>query len=436
MKPIIKPTKKQDDAWKLLIDNVTKFILFGGGAGGGKSWLICEWELVMCYMYPGTRWFIGREELKRLRGSTLLTFFKVLKHHKIPPYDYKYNGQDNFIEFVNGSRIDLLDLSFQPRDPLYERFGSSEYTGGAIDEGGEINFKAFDVLKSRIGRCLNKEFGLIGKILTTANPKKNWLYNLFYKPWRDKVLPKGYAFIQALAIENKYLDEGYHENLDSITDKVTKERLKYGNWEYDDSEDALMTYDVILDLFSNTFVNGSTEGYITADVARFGSDKAVLIRWEGLRAVEFIVLPLSKTTDIEIKIRTWMMNHKIPRSRVIVDEDGVGGGVVDHIKCTGFRNGSRAVNHKVYQNLKTECFYKLGDMVNAGKIYIGTEKHKEAIIEELEIVKRDKLDSDGKLEIIKKDKMRDLLGRSPDFADALMMRMYPEVRPKRTLIHA
>lgn len=41
-------------------------------------------------------------------------------------------GKDNFIELGNGSRIDLLDLQYQPRDPLYERFGSLEYTGGWI----------------------------------------------------------------------------------------------------------------------------------------------------------------------------------------------------------------------------------------------------------------------------------------------------------------
>jgi len=43
---------------------------------------------------------------------------------------------------------------------------------------------------------------------------------------------------------------------------------------------------------------------------------------------------------------------------------------------------------------------------------------------ELEQVKRDKIDSDGKLQIIPKDKVKELIGRSPDYSDALMMRMY------------
>jgi len=37
-----------------------------GGAGGGKSWWICEKRLVRAYQYPGIKGFIGRKELKRL----------------------------------------------------------------------------------------------------------------------------------------------------------------------------------------------------------------------------------------------------------------------------------------------------------------------------------------------------------------------------------
>lgn len=35
MKPTIKPTIKQEKAWDRLMDDRTRFIIFGGGAGGG-----------------------------------------------------------------------------------------------------------------------------------------------------------------------------------------------------------------------------------------------------------------------------------------------------------------------------------------------------------------------------------------------------------------
>ena len=152
--------EKQEQALKILTDSETREFLYGGAAGGAKSWTGATWLLFMSLLYPGSKWFIGREELKRIRSSTLITFQKVCKEYSIPQSEWRYNGQDNYIQFKNGSRIDMLDLQFKPSDPFYERFGSLEYTGGWIEEGGEINFGAFDVLNTRIGRHLNKEFGL------------------------------------------------------------------------------------------------------------------------------------------------------------------------------------------------------------------------------------------------------------------------------------
>jgi hypothetical protein len=54
---------------------------------------------------------------------------------------------------------------------------------------------------------------------------------------------------------------------------------------------------------------------------------------------------------------------------------------------------------------------------------------KEIIIEELEQIKGEAMDSDQKLRIITKDKIKEIIGRSPDYADTLMMRMWFELKP-------
>jgi len=69
-------------------------------------------------------------------------------------------------------------------------------------------------------------------------------------------------------------------------------------------------------------------------------------------------------------------------------------------------------------------------MVNNSDIFIGVENGQDRMIEELEQVKRDKIDSDGKLTILSKEKVKELLGRSPDYSDALMMRMWFKFRVK------
>ena len=434
----IRVSAKQKEALTYLRDQVTKYLLYGGAAGGGKSYLACMWLVGMAYKYADTRWFVGREELKRLRESTLITMHRLLKDWKIPREDFKYNGADNFFEFYNGSRISLLDLRFLPSDPMFERYGSVEYTGGAIDEGGETNFGAFDVLKTRVGRYNNQKYNILGKILVTANPKKNWLYKTFYLPHKQGILTPEYRFIKAFATENPFLEKGYIDNLDSITDKITKERLKYGNWEYEDSENALINYDRILDVFLNEHVKAGKK-YITADIARFGKDKTVIGLWNGWRLERIIVLEKSSVPECIKMIRQLASVNGIPMSQVVVDEEGIGGGVVDGLSCKGFVNNSKPIEVKGkqcnYNHLKSQCSFMVADIINDAGLYVATneEAEKTMIEEELEQIKSDTLDSDGKMAIIKKEKVKDLLGRSPDYSDMMIMRYYFEL-PHRSKI--
>ena len=61
----IKLTKKQGQAWKLLMDGITNEVLYGGSAGAGKSWLGCLWITTLCLQYPGIRCLIGRTVLQQ-----------------------------------------------------------------------------------------------------------------------------------------------------------------------------------------------------------------------------------------------------------------------------------------------------------------------------------------------------------------------------------
>ena len=64
-----------------------------------------------------------------------------------------------------------------------------------------------------------------------------------------------------------------------------------------------------------------------------------------------------------------------------------------------------------------------GGMSNDGKIWIRVDQNRDVIIEELEQIKKSKEETDEKLRVIKKDEIKDILGRSPDYSDAIMMRM-------------
>lgn len=438
--------EKQEQALKILTDNTTEEFGYGGAAGGAKSWTGAAWLALMAYTFPDTKWFIGREELTRLKSSTYITFQKVCKEYGlVQNVDWKYNGQDHYIQFINGSRIDLLDLKYQPRDPFYERYGSVEYTGGWIEEGGEVNFGAYDTLRSRIGRHNNDKYGILGKLFVTLNPKKNWCHQVFWKPFKAKALPATVKFLQALVTDNPFIDTGYIEKLRAIKDKVRKQRLFYGNFDYDEDENALMDFDSLNDLFTNTPERGAK--YLTIDVARFGKDESRIYLWDGWLVVKRWVLKKKNVVQVSEKVKTVASENKVPMSQTIADDDGVGGGVVDICKCRGFVNGSSALeNPKMhtkenYQDLATQCSYMAATMVNERTIGfaedIGNDtEFVDRFIEEAEQVKKRDADDDKKLKVVKKEDIKEAIGRSPDDWDTFKMRQWFELKPKRRFADA
>jgi hypothetical protein len=430
----MKLTVKQTIALDYLEDNITNEVLFGGGAGGGKTALGCYFQIKRRLKYPETRGLIGRAVLKTLKETTLVSFFQVAKiQGLVANQHYRYNGQSNQIEFFNGSVILLKDLFQYPSDPNFDELGSLEITDSFIDEANQVTDKAKNIVKSRIRFRLD-DYNLIPKQLYTCNPAKNWTYSEFYKPDRDNELELNKKFIQSLVDDNPFISKHYKQNLLTL-DKESKERLLFGNWEYLSDPSSLLDYDKIINSFSNDFVS-SGDKYITCDVARFGSDSTVIGVWSGYRVK---VYRYSKKSIVEVAqiVRQLMAENSVPISNVLLDEDGVGGGAVDILACKGFVNNSSPLENPIsrtkdnFDNLKSQCYFKLAEKINSDEIYIDCPStFKQMIVEELEQIKQKSVDNDAKKGIIPKDKVKQLIGRSPDFSDMLAMRTWFEFKPK------
>jgi hypothetical protein len=369
---------------------------------------------------------MGRSKLDALKKTTLNTFFEVctawqLKANK----DYTFNGSSNIITFYNGSEILLKDLFLYPSDRNFDSLGSLEITGAFIDEANQITEKAKNVVASRLRYKLDKN-KLIPKMLMTCNPAKNWVYSEYYRPAKENTIKPYRKFIQSLVNDNEYISKHYEKQLFEL-DELSKQRLLFGNWEYDATNDSLIQYNSIINLFTQKGITG--DKYITCDVARFGSDKTVIMLWQGLHIENIITLLKSAVNDVVSEVKKLQQDNQVSLNNIIVDEDGVGGGVKDYLRCKGFVNNARPIKGENYQNLKTQCYYKLADKINKAQIGISCNdiNVKNYIIEELEQVRTKDADKDNKLQIKPKDDVKAILGRSPDYSDTLAMRMYYEI---------
>ena len=452
----IKPLPKQHEAWEAFMNPTITDILYGGGAGGGKSYCACQMALVTAYELPGSTTAICRKELTTLMKTTYPTMLEVMRHLEIPASDWRMDGKYNLLEFNNGSKIYLLDVAYKPTDPNFDRFGGLLLTHAFGEEIAEWNKKAWEVLQTRIGRNnifdINGERTEVkGKFFGTANPSQNWVKSVYIDPTRKGTMPTHRKFISALATDNHHLPEAYIQQLQNIEDPVTRQRLLEGNWDYQDSEGVIMKMEHINDIFTNTIIK-ENQKYLVIDPALQGKDTAVFNLWEGLESVKIEQIAKIRGDQLLQKTKDYAIEHKIPYSNILVDAGGgYGAPIIDFMpgvqafvgNTTAFKT-ERMVRHQYipkaqfiqadqapranFKSMKDQCGFKLAEMVTDHKIACSAPGDWSDLVQEMSQVKMYKPDEEGKLRITPKKDIKENIGRSPDLLDTFIMRMWFELR--------
>lgn len=268
---------------------------------------------------------------------------------------------------------------------------------------------------------------------------------------------KSVSFVSGSIYDNEALlkvNPGYLANLLS-QDEQTKAALLHGNWKTVISDNDIYDYSSFLGMFENVIECNNGEKYITADIALKGSNKFIILVWDGFEAIDISVVPKSNGKQVVTEILDLAKKYKVPNNRICYDNDGVGGFVDGFIVgAIPFSNGLPALEvidesgNKIkenYKNRKTQCFYRSGSRVAKGgykiseyvanKMYDDKTTVRQRFMYERKAIKRDKMDDDGKLCIISKEEMKTKLnGDSPDLMDAFMMREWFELSPKFTWV--
>lgn len=453
-------TPQQQVALDLFQDDETTEILFGGSAGGGKSVILGLLAVLRCQRYPGVKEAICRKELKRLSQTTFATLLsKVHPLFGIKQSDF-HMERDGTITYLNGSQIVPLELIYQPSDPDMSTLGSLEFTDVFIDEVGEVAQKAYSVISSRRGRWKNDEYGIIGKLVTTANPSQNFIRNEFYDPYsargggtlqrweHGQVVVNGEhragyrAFVRAGAADNLFLPPNYIETLKSLPPQEYKQ-FYLGDWNYADSDSTLFRSTLLDKAIAYEVSEGDPEkfnSFIGVDVADKGKDKTVytLIR-NGVivtQKVSSVSLgssseqPMSKLLSDELI--EWAQQNGFTPSKaknIAIECNGVGVGIRDMMKTQGWY----ITEYTATGQSRSEGYYDFMLDMDSGSVKIlnhldNGELRKQLAAHTYEM-------ENQKPKVVKKDKIKEALGRSPDNADSAMIANYVRrgsIKTKRT----
>ena len=347
--------------------------------------------------------------------------FKRLRRNLRGTGLYRFNESGLYITCPNGAEI-----HFKTAEKPDNLFGEDVYAA-VFDEAPRARREAWYALRSTLSatEAPCKIIGNFGGI-------SNWVHQLKEKSKND---PK-YEYFRitcwdAVAEGILSLEEVEQARKD-LPVKIFKQL-----YEAEASEDKgqLINNESIKKLFSNTHIEEG-EYYITADIARLGRDKTVVKVWSGLRVIEVVEEDVTRVNESVDLIKGLMYKYNVNLNRTIADEDGVGGGVVDYLGCEGFVNNSKPIDingEKVnFANLKTQCYYRLAELINRNEIYIDCDEEVSTLItEELEWVRLPKEIDTQKISLLNKDEVKKQIGRSPDYSDALMMRMYFLLDPNK-----
>lgn|GEM_PF-1121401 len=333
---------------------------------------------------------------------------------------YTRNKSELTITTPLGSVID-----FKSADNPDNLYGEDVYFA-VFDEFTRAKPEAWYALRSTLSFTKAK-----CKFIGNYKGNSNWGHQLGLKSETD---PENYKYFKITAydaVDAGILDKEEVEQARKDLPAFMFKALYLAEGDIDQSR--LISDNAIANLLTNSFVETGIK-YLTADLAFQGSDLFVIWIWSGLRIIDYRVIEKSTGKEIEDTIKSMAEKHRVPRSNIIYDADGVGLFLAGYLAgAISFKNNEAPFleqNKKVnYKNLKSQCQFKLAEKIENNEIYFECDisEYKSLIFEELECYKNRGLDNEGKIESLRKKEVKEFIGRSPDYTDALMMRMYFEL---------
>ncbi len=199
----------------------------------------------------------------------------------------------------------------------------------------------------------------------------------------------------------------------------------------DQGEDTLIPLSVVEGAVARDFTpspalpnQGEENVVIAVDVARFGSDKSVILRRRGMVVVDIQAYRGLDTMKLAGHVANAIQLHK--PAVVMIDEVGIGAGVVDRLREQGYHVqgvnvGMAAQDSEHYANLRAKGFWDLHNLFLRGDVTIPPDGELVGQLAGL----RYTFNSLGRVVMESKEEVRRRGGASPDKADAMMLAFLP-----------
>jgi hypothetical protein len=235
----------EDGIWR----NRLTVLLFGGAIRGGKTWGGLGAILLLCRLFPGSRWAVVRRSIEDLKRNTMTAsaFYALIPQERLIQRPTSHNSWTAIISNGPGkepSEIVFFSENFNS-DKELNRWKGLEVNGFLLEECNELNelsyFKAVERLGSwkinrtwKLSETMHEVYPAI--ILMTCNPAHNWVKKRIYKPWRARTLSPSIDFIPSTSFDNPHVSEKWRDDKAEILPEATYERFVMGEWDVTEND--------------------------------------------------------------------------------------------------------------------------------------------------------------------------------------------------------
>ena len=235
-----RPTEKQRQFHASEADEV----LYGGAAGGGKSYAICWDAFMRCMKYPGTHAYLFRRTYPEVEMTLVRTMRGI-----VPEALGKYTAGSHEMKFKNGSAAHFCHLQNEGEGLL--KYQGAEIHWLYFDELTHFTTGMYDYLRTRLRA--EKKLGIVPCVRAASNPGgpgHAWVKarfvdstdcgrNILEMPVRSEVLGsvevRRVQYIPALATDNPHITRDYILELEQKP-KALRDALLMGKWDAFDGQ--------------------------------------------------------------------------------------------------------------------------------------------------------------------------------------------------------
>jgi hypothetical protein len=464
-------TPKQVQLMNVVTDGRFRFIGFGGGIRGTKTYGCLAVLITLCRMFPRSRWAIVRKDLPTIRRNVVPSFNKI--RADTGGFVREINRSEWIAHCANGSEIIFFPELYE-QDPELERWKGLEVNGFLLEEGSELNEKSANKSIERAGSWVvpPTEEDPSPKqpppfVLVTFNPCKGWPRKWFYEPWKAGTIKPPYFFLPTTIADNPFAGEEYKESLKYLPPEEYR-RFVLGEWDFVDDPDQLIKSEWIWNARNVEPKTKAGPAKLGVDVARYGDDFTTIARQEGNALVnieEHRHLSTDRVADI-VALRAAGIDGGVndeERQRaapvdgmnVHIDSVGLGAGTVDSCRRAGlpvreFNSSAAPVIRKYpkpntkdagllamwqilnsstfkFKNIRSQAWWEFREKLRLGlysfSLRLGNGKERpvpEKLVADLAAV-RYTISGDKVISVESKDDIKKRLGRSTDDGDAVVM---------------